>query len=588
MTDFSREFFHTLRWRPLQALEALYWHVTRRRVRARNRLWHNWHMAPDAYRRWTRMVERNPEVARRLAAESATWPTCPLISVLVDASGSDSVGLASQIASVLAQPYPNLEVLVCGEGAALPDDPRLRRITAAPGATALEAALVAAGGSLLLPLAPGAVLPETALLRWAEALRGNPQAAVFYADEDLVDGAGARSRPWLKPEWHRELLLSQDYLSGCCAIRVDAARALLPLAGDRRAEPLYGLLLELTAEAAAPVCHVPHILCHRPEWRGQERQAERLTVLSAHLEGSGAEVTAGPFGTHRVRWPLPDPAPLVSIIVPTRDKADLLRACLASVIEKTTWPAYEIIVVDNNSEEPETFACFAEFARHPAVRVLTDPRPYNFSAINNRAVAEARGDYVCLLNNDTEVIAPGWLDELMRQAVRPHVGAVGAKLLYPDGSIQHAGVVIGMGNAAGHAHRTLGEGEIGYFAQAHVAREATAVTAACLVVARDKFDAVGGLDEDGLAIAYNDVDLCLKLQAAGWTNIYVPTAVLYHHESVSRGDDFAPEHNLRYMAELKVLQERWDTRKVVDPLHHPRLDRAGDQYVLAFRMEELG
>jgi GT2 family glycosyltransferase len=201
-------------------------------------------------------------------------------------------------------------------------------------------------------------------------------------------------------------------------------------------------------------------------------------------------------------------------------------------------------------------------------------------------VAAARGDYLCLLNNDTEVIAPEWLDEMMRQACRPQVGAVGAKLHYPDGSIQHAGVVIGMGNAAGHAHRLLRDEEPGYFAQAHIAREATAVTAACLVVEKRKFVAVGGLDEEHLAIAYNDVDLCLKLREAGWTNMYVPTARLYHHESVSRGDDFSPEHNARYRAELRVLQERWRTDVRTDPLHHPMLDRSTDQYVMAFRMDD--
>ncbi|MFC3173270.1 glycosyltransferase family 2 protein [Novosphingobium bradum] len=588
MSPFYREFMETLRWRPLQALTGLYWHLTRRRLRAIHCLRRDWHTASDAYMRWTRLVERNGAEVERLAAESAGWPDRPTLSLFVETGAEPPAALAAQIASILGQPWAEWELLVCGDGstAGLPDDPRIRPIAVARGATALEAALAAARGSHLLPLAPGAILPGPALLRWAEAVRATPPATLAYADEDLIAPDGERSAPWFKPAWQRELLLSQDYLSSCCLVPVEAGRALLPLDPAQRRAPLYALLLELTHDPAPPVIHLPHVQVHLGQREAEPGQANRVAVLRRHLAPLCADAEAGPFGTHRAIWPLPAQPPLVSIVIPTRDKAHLLRACLDSVLGKTTWPAFEILVVDNNSEEAATFACFADYAAHPAVKVLADPRPYNFSAINNRAIEAARGDYVCLLNNDTEVIAPQWLDELMRQAVRPEAGAVGAKLLYPDGSIQHAGVVIGMGNAAGHAHRLLPEGEAGYFAQAHVAREATAVTAACLVVGKRKLETIGGLDEDHLAIAYNDVDLCLKLRAAGWTNFYVPTARLFHHESVSRGDDFSPEHNQRYLAELKVLQERWGTATFIDPLHHPRLDRASDQYAMAFRMDD--
>jgi GT2 family glycosyltransferase len=581
MTDFLHEFRQTLPWRPRQALAALYWHVTGRRVRARNRLRHEWHLAPDAYLRWTRLEERNAERAAILAREIAEWSRRPLISVFCQ--GADTVAL---LAALERQGWPEWEVLARSDGGDLPSHPRLRLIDRAPGEADLEAALRAAAGHYLWPLEAGAQVPETALLRWVAALQDAPTGALVYADTDRLATDGCRREPWFKPEWHREMLLSQDYVSDCCLIPTTEARALLPLAPAERQAPRYALALALSCNGAAMPLHVPGILVHRGNTAGDENQAGRLAALAHHLRGSGAEVAAGPFATHRINWPAPERPPLVSLIVPTKDKAGLLRACVESVIGKTTWPACEILVIDNNSEEPETFALFAELTQHANVRVLEDRRPYNFSAINNRAVAAARGDYLCLLNNDTEVIAPEWLDEMMRQACRPQVGAVGAKLHYPDGSIQHAGVVIGMGNAAGHAHRLLRDEEPGYFAQAHIAREATAVTAACLVVEKRKFVAVGGLDEEHLAIAYNDVDLCLKLREAGWTNMYVPTARLYHHESVSRGDDFSPEHNARYRAELRVLQERWRTDVRTDPLHHPMLDRSTDQYVMAFRMDD--
>ncbi|MFL5240428.1 MAG: glycosyl transferase, partial [Rhizomicrobium sp.] len=214
------------------------------------------------------------------------------------------------------------------------------------------------------------------------------------------------------------------------------------------------------------------------------------------------------------------------------------------------------------------------------IRVLAYPGPYNFSAINNAAALAARGAYLCLLNNDTEVVNAEWLTELMRYAVRDEVGAAGAKLLYEDGTIQHAGVVVGIGGAAGHAHRFLPATEPGYFRQPHVAQYVSAVTAACLVVEKKKFEAVGGLDEVALAVAFNDVDFCLKLEKAGWRNVYVPHAVLLHHESKSRGDDISPLNIDRYRRELRTLQERWGTTTYDDPLHNPNLDRYSETYVL--------
>jgi GT2 family glycosyltransferase len=274
----------------------------------------------------------------------------------------------------------------------------------------------------------------------------------------------------------------------------------------------------------------------------------------------------------------------VTIVVPTRDKVDLLRACLDSVIERTAYEPYEIIIVDNGSCEAATFEYFEEVASRADVRVISSAAEYNFSALNNLAARSARGSFLLLLNNDTEVISPEWLTEMMRYACREDVGAVGAKLLYDDGSIQHAGVIVGMGEAAGHAHRHLAYDQPGYFWQAHVAHYVSAVTAACLLVRLDKFEAVGGLDEEGLAIAYNDVDLCLKLQRAGWRNVYTPHATLYHHESKSRGNDLSPQHRDRYMRELKVFQDRWGTRTYADPLHNPNLDRYVEQFTVNLRL----
>jgi GT2 family glycosyltransferase len=255
-----------------------------------------------------------------------------------------------------------------------------------------------------------------------------------------------------------------------------------------------------------------------------------------------------------------------------------MEACVGSVLRETDYADYDVLIVDNGSVLPQTHAWFDTVTADDRVSVLAYDHPYNYSAINNFAARRARGQYLCLLNNDTEIIDGAWLRELMRHAVRPGVGAVGAKLLYPDHSIQHAGVVIGLGNAAGHAHRMLPDDRPGYFALAHCAHEASAVTAACLVVERRKFDAVGGLEEAELQIAYNDVDLCLKLTQAGWRTIYAPQAILIHHESKSRGPDLSPHHIDRYRRELATLQQRWGTATLIDRMHHPRLDRASETY----------
>jgi GT2 family glycosyltransferase len=282
----------------------------------------------------------------------------------------------------------------------------------------------------------------------------------------------------------------------------------------------------------------------------------------------------------KVEWPLPQPLPLVSIIVPTKDKLELLQPCIESVLEQTDYDQFEIVIVDNGSVEERTADYLAAIGKNSKVRVIAYPHDYNFSAINNFAAHEARGTFLCLLNNDTEVVNAGWLTELMRYAVREDIGAAGAKLLYDDGTIQHAGVVIGIGDAAGHAHRFLPGHEPGYFCQPHVAQFVSAVTAACLVVEKRKFEAVGGLDENSLAVAFNDVDFCLKLEKAGWRNVYVPHAVLVHHESKSRGKDISPANIDRYQRELNVLQERWGTKTYEDPLHNPNLDRYSETFVI--------
>jgi GT2 family glycosyltransferase len=290
----------------------------------------------------------------------------------------------------------------------------------------------------------------------------------------------------------------------------------------------------------------------------------------------------------RVQYDVLEPVPKVSIIIPTRNARQLVQQCIESIHSKTTYANFEILLVDNGSDEPESLAYFSQLAQQGQVRLLKDPGVFNFSRINNDAARAATGDYVVFLNNDIEVITPGWLTELISHAQRPGVGAVGAKLWYPNNTIQHAGLVLVAG-LAGHAHLGKPRGDDGYFGRASLTQSYVAVTGACLCMSRSLFDTIGGFDET-LAVAFNDVDLCLRLHDQGYRNVYTPFAELYHHESASRGYEDTPEKKARFEKEATILRERWLPLLINDPFYNPNLSLTGEPFTLAWppRVKGLG
>lgn len=555
---FWEHFIRLLPRRPRAALAALYWHVTKRKVRARNRLRVASADLNFAYDMWIRKHDRIALRRSNVESAIAVWDRKPRFVVLLTPSQSCTPEERSRsLRSLDGQTYPFHEL-----------------VEVTPGL--FNAAIGKSNGDFVVPLRMGDSLSENALFHFAEALQANPRAQIIFGDHDELDERGRRRRPWFKPEWNEEMFLAQDYLSPAVAIATPLARK---VSGDEGGDAA-SLLIAATARSNEAIVHVPHIVCHVSRRSPIDLNNRRLDAMARYLLPRGATCSPGPFGTIKVQWPLPASLPLVSIIVPTKDKVHLLRACLESVLERTTYENYEILIVDNGSTEKNAITYLNQMADRPNIRVIRYSAEYNFSAINNFAVREAKGSYLCLLNNDTEVIEPNWLSEMMRYAVRSDVGAVGAKLLYEDRTIQHAGIVIGVGEAAGHAHRLLPVDQRGYFGMAHVTQFISAVTAACLVVDKRKFLAVGGLDEVGLRVAFNDVDFCLKLDQAGLRNIYVPHAVLLHHESKSRGLDSSPRNVDRFKRELSILQERWDTKNYLDPLFSPHLDRSSERFVL--------
>jgi O-antigen biosynthesis protein len=399
----------------------------------------------------------------------------------------------------------------------------------------------------LLPIASGDVLSADAAHGYREAIR-RCTGSVIYADDDLVDAWGHRTSPHFKPDWNSELFRHFDFVTGACVVRADRATMLAAADSTDWDGALVGMML-----GDGNVWHVRRIHTHR-----RSRPHPRLPLPPC---------------------PVPAEHPRVSVIIPTRNRVDLLATCLRGVAD-TDYPDIEVIVVDNDSDDPQTIR-FLEDIQKRNTRVIRHAGEFNYSRINNSAVDKATGDLLCLLNNDIEMTNDNWLSCMVAQALRADVGAVGAQLLYPDGQIQHAGVVLGVGGGAAHAHRFLRPEEEGYFRRHALPQFVSAVTAACLVVRRDRFVAAGGLDEANLPVAFNDVDLCLKLNARGWQSLYEPRARLIHRESVSRGLDRDKAGAERLSRELAVLKRRWRTDTAVDPFHHPHLSRASEQFVIA-------
>ena len=518
------------------------------------------------YETWIQVFDEAPEAhAARHAERLAALPRRPLISILTTLRSPASAArfasaLARQIYSVwelvVATDAQHRDGIVSALAAAGLDVASLRVVDAgAHAAESANAALAVAQGEFVLPIVESAVLRPHALLELAMTLAQQPSARLIYADEDRIDAAGSRSDWRFRPAWSPTWFEARDYLGTLTLLR----RATIWELGGWRAEaadPRYDLLSRVAAAQADDIVHLAKILVH-----ATAEQARPVRPAPAR------HVT---------------PSPRVSIIIPTRDGAGILSTCIRSIRARTRYPDYEIIIVDNGSVKDETKQLFAALSADPAIRILPRPEPFNFSRLNNAAVREAAGSVLALVNNDIEVTRDDWLDAMVSLAMRPDTGCVGAKLLYPDGRLQHAGVVIGLGGVAGHAHRFAPGNAPGYLGRLRAAHEVSAVTAACLVIRRSVFEAVGGFEE-GLAVAFNDVDFCLKVRAAGYRNVWTPFAELIHHESVSRGRDLTPSKARRFAAEYVTMQRRWGAQLLSDPYYSPHLTYDREDFSLRLR-----
>lgn len=545
------------------------------------------------------VLSKDEAAALRRRAERLARDGGPLLSVLMPVFNPPLPFLAAAIDSVQRQVYPKWELCIADDASTNPavrallaaraaDDPRIKvvfRETNGHISAASNSALDLVEGSHVALLDHDDELAPTALYWVAETLRASPDAALVYSDEDKVDEQGERSTPYFKCDFNYDLFLAHNMVSHLGVYRTALVRELGGFRVGYEGSQDYDLALRVIDRVPpAQVVHVPRVLYHWRTFPGSTAQAgdekpyafeAAKRAIADHLRRRGvvADVLESPEcrGMQRVRYHLPEPAPRVLVVIPTRDRLDLLQPCVESISKKSTYRNYRICVVDNGSVEPRTLE-YLSALRAKGHDVVRDDAPFNYSRLNNRAVREAGrdADFVCLLNNDTEVLSPGWLDELVGHAVQPGVGCVGARLWYPDGRIQHAGVVMGLLTCAGHVHRFVPRGDPGYMGRAALQQSFSAVTAACLLVSRATYDEVGGLDET-LAIAFNDIDFCLRVRQAGRRNVWTPYAELVHYESVSRGFEDTPEKRARFGAELTKMRERWKHIMVNDPCYSPHL-----------------
>ena len=547
------------------------------------------------YQAWVRRVDT--PTAAELAAlreQVAALGERPVISIIMPLESPDAQLLDRTLRSVRAQVYPAWELFIetveaSSDVAAVlerhaAEDPRiaLRRGEACrTPAGARNAACEWASGDFVTVLGAADVLPPQALARIVYAAVTHPRAGLIYADEDRIDTGGRRHTPWFKCDANRELLLAHDAISRPAIYPRGLVRDLGGWRDGFAGAEDYDLSLRVfSAVGADRVIHLPRILCHRGAADSSSAAAALRAVADVLArQGEAAAVEPAPEapGCNRIRHQLPAVPPLVSIIICTRDHERLLRVAVDSLTSRTTYPRYEILIVDNGSVHPGARAHLADLATRPGIRVIRDDSPFNYSRLNNRAAAAARGEVLCLLNDDVEVLTPEWLEEMVSFVVRPDVGAVGARLWYPDGTLQHGGVIVGICNGATHAHPRLERGDPGYFGRAVLQQELSAVTAACLVVRTEVFASVSGFDER-IEVAFNDVDFCLRLRQAGYRNIWTPFAELVHHESASRGIDDTPAKRARSEREIGLLRKRWGSILRRDPFYNPNLSHGAADF----------
>ena len=518
----------------------------------------------------------------------------PSISVIMAVCDPRPELFEQTIASVRCQDFLNWQLCIADNGSRNPivtlilnelaEDPNIsvaRCEERRPISAATNMSLAMATEEIVTFLDHEDILAPNALSHVARAFCDHPDVEMVYSDEDNIDPSGRRFDPNFKPDWNVDLLLSQNYVAHLMAIRRSRVETVGGVTPDLVGCQHHDLALRVS-ETVDPdqILHIPSVLYHQRAVPSSTALAKTgkvcdvdaiRDVLQGHHDrtSTGARVKAV-LASCYTTWPVPNPAPKVSVIVLTRDRLGLLRRCVDSLMGITDYPSVELIIVDNGSAKPTTIDYLASLESEGRANVLRAPGPFNFSALNNLAARVSTGGLVCLLNNDVEIVEPDWLREMVSHALRPGVGIVGAKLLYSDETVQHGGVFLWGEYCARHIHVGLPRNAAGSYGRALSVQTLSAVTGACMVMRREIYRAVNGLDED-FAVDFNDIDLCMRVGAAGYRTVWTPHAVLLHHESASRGSFMTRRKAKRYHREAALMRERWGDHLSCDPAYNPNL-----------------
>ncbi len=565
------------------------------------------------YKEWYDLTKPDEEELCRQKQD--TLPVSPLLSIVIPAYKTPEKYLREMMDSILAQTYDHWEVCVAngspkGEGGTVEKvmnwyskrDNRFRceNLGGNRGISGnTNAAVAMARGEYIVLADHDDTLPEHALYEVAAAIGAHPECDMIYSDEDKLDmDGGALFDPHFKPDFNPDLLTSVNYICHLLIVKRELWERVGGLRHEFDGAQDYDFIFRC-AESAKGIYHIPKVLyhwrCHQgstasnPESKLYAFEAGARAIM-AHYERCGIEaekVEKGvDYGIYHTTFGITG-NPLISVVIPNKDHTPDLDLCIRSILKKATYRNLEFVIIENNSTEKETFAYYKAIQEElPQVRVVTWEREFNYSAINNFGAAQAKGEYLLFLNNDTEIIEPRLFEEMLGFCQRKDVGVVGARLLYQDDTIQHAGVVVGFGGIAGHTFIGLHQAENSYFHRAMCAQDYSAVTAACMMTKAELFQQVGGFTEE-LAVAFNDIDYCMKVRATGRLVVYAPYAVLYHYESKSRGLEDTPEKVARFNREIGIFARRWpEILAKGDPYYNPNLTLRKSNFALRDLLKE--
>ena len=526
----------------------------------------------------------------------------PVISIIMPVYNTPGEFLKEAIDSVLNQVYPYWELCIADDASTkqyiqillteyINKDSRIKVVFREENghiSLSSNSAIHLATGEYIALLDHDDLLTPHALYEVVKLLNQHPEADMIYSDEDKINQEGKLKDPFFKPDWCPDSFLSRMYTCHLGVYRRELVKQIGGFRAGYEGSQDYDLVLRLT-EKTNQIFHIPNVLYHwrmHTESTAQDISTKNYATIAAQkaiedaLERRGEIGKVIPIqgGYNNVRYEIKN-YDLISIIIPTKNLGDLLNTCLQSIFEKTTYPHYEILVIDNGSTEEKTKQIIELWKIKEPQRFRSEVLniPFNFSKINNYAVKQTKGKYLLFLNNDTEVINNDWLDAMVEQAQRDSIGAVGTLLLYPDNTIQHAGVIAGLGGVANHSHKNYPSEAHGYFNQIKTINNYSAVTAACVMCRREVFEEVGGFEED-LAVAFNDIDLCFKMVDKGYKNVYLPHVKLYHYESKSRGYEDTPEKKARFNKEVRYMQSKWKDIIKHDPCYNPNLTREREDF----------